>query len=86
MPVLDEMVTFQIEPDSLELVFLFDVQKRIHLSAGQPDPTEQARREAFRAKLDRGLLEDLIADRLEGDAVRGRVSFEPVAMVAKPPE
>jgi len=79
VPVLDEMVSFKIEPTHLELVFLFDVQE---VAPGfSLDPTEPARHEAFRVRLSRDVLEDLIADRLVGDAVREKVAFTEPATV-----
>lgn len=82
VPVLDEMVTFKIEPSALELVFLFDVQE---VEPGlKLDPSEPARHEAFRVRLTREVLEDLIADRLAGDAVREKVVFTEPATVDRP--
>jgi len=81
MPVLDEMVSFKIEPSALELVFLFDVQDP---APGLPvDPSLPSRHEAFRAQLSRALLEDLIADRAVGDAVREKVTMTAPAPVAR---
>lgn len=82
MPVLDEMVSFRIEPESLELVFLFDVQT---LAAGEPPSlTDEARHEAFRVRLSREMLDDLVADRVVGDAMRERAVLSPAVTVARP--
>lgn len=78
LPVLDEMVSFKIEPSGLEMVFLFDVQDFAAGEAPAGDPTEPSTPEAFRVELDKAVLEDLVADRLAGDAVRSRVHFHDV--------
>jgi hypothetical protein len=82
MPVLDEMASFKIDPQSLELVFLFDVQK---IAEGdQPSPNEDARHEAFHVRLSREMLEDLVADRVVGDAMRDKAVLSPAITVARP--
>lgn len=83
VPVLDEMVSFKIEPAALELVFLYDVQDFAAGMDSLVDPNEPAVHEAFRVQLSRAVLEDLIADRLAGDAVREKVVFTPAAPMAR---
>ncbi|MFN2377113.1 MAG: hypothetical protein ABR538_11290 [Candidatus Binatia bacterium] len=79
LPVLDEMVSFKIEPSGLELVLLFDVQEFGGGEAPAADPTSPSTPEAFRVELGKALLEDLVADRLVGEAVRAQVQFLDVA-------
>ena len=83
-PVLDEMVSFKIEPSALELVFLFDVQDIAAGSAAVLDPSAAARSEVFRARISREVLEGAIDDRLVGDALREKVEFTPAVTVAQP--
>jgi hypothetical protein len=80
LPVLDEMMSFKIDPAGLELVFLFDVQKK----SGELgfDPTEEHRHEGFRVALAEPLLDDLVADNVAGDAVRTKVDLKPSHTVA----
>ncbi len=81
LPVLDEMRSFNIAPGSLELVFLFDVQK---VAAGEvPTVSEESRHEAFRVRLAREVLEDLVADKVVGDATREKAVFTPAVPVAR---
>jgi len=80
-PVLDEMVSFHIEPEALELVFLFDVQQ---FASETPDLSAESRHEAFRARLAREVLEDLMSDKVTGDAMREKVIFTPAVTVARP--
>jgi len=79
LPVLDEMVSFKIDPAGLELVFLFDVQKR------SPEhgfsPSEEHRREGFRVTLAAPFLEDLAGNEVAGDAVRAKVELVPSNVV-----
>jgi hypothetical protein len=77
LPVLDEMVTFKIEPSALELVFFYNVQNFAMQTGATPDPTEPSTREAFRVQLGKPLLDDMIADVLVGDAVRDKAVFAP---------
>jgi hypothetical protein len=82
LPVLDEMASFKIEPEALELVFLFDVQKIV---PGEPVVlAEDAHHEAFRVLMARDVLEDLVADRVVGDAMREKVILTPAVTVARP--
>lgn len=71
-PVLEEMVSFKIEPSSLELIFLYDVQEFF----GAADPTTASEREAFRIRMGRELLDDIMLDRIVGDAVRAKVDLQ----------
>ena len=82
LPVLDEMVSFKIEPASLELVFLFDVQ-RIY-SGETPTLAPDARHEAFRVLLARDVLEELVSNELVGDAMREKAVLTPAVAVARP--
>lgn len=82
MPVLDEMVSFKIEPASLDLVFLFDVQDEV-ATVEQLDPTAAARHEAFRVRLGRPMLEEMIDDTIVGDAVREKAELSPAVTVER---
>jgi hypothetical protein len=82
LPVLEEMQSFKIDPSGLEFVLSVEVQD---LEPGLVlDPASPAQREAFRVELTREVLEDLVADRVGGDAVRARVRLTPPAPVAVP--
>ncbi len=83
-PVLDEMVSFKIEPTSLELVFLYDVQALVGAEGFRP--VDDSRREAFRVRLSRAILDEMAADRVIGDAVREKAEFTPAATVPQPRE
>jgi hypothetical protein len=75
LPVLDEMMSFKIEPAGLDLVFFFDVQP---LSGDRGfDPTEAHRSEGFRVTLGAPLLGELVTDEVVGDAVRTKVDLKP---------
>jgi hypothetical protein len=80
LPVLDEMMSFKIEPAGLDLLFFFDVQP---LSGERGfDPTEAHRHEGFRVTLGAPLLNDLATDQVAGDAVRTKVDLKPSHAVA----
>lgn len=81
-PVLDEMVSFKIQPSSLDLVFLFDVQQKA--ADGSLSPTQDARHEAFHVRIDSKVLDEIAADRLNGDAVRERAVLTPASVVVRP--
>lgn len=75
LPVLDEMVSFKIDPAGLDLVFYFDVQK---LTGERTfDPTEAHRHEGFRVTLGAPLLGQMTTDEVAGDAVRAKVDLKP---------
>jgi hypothetical protein len=80
LPVLDEMISFKIDPAGLDLVFFFDVQKK----SGERgfDPTEEHRHEGFRVTLAAPLLDDLVSNEVAGDAVRTKVDLKPSPAVA----
>lgn len=82
MPVLDEMVSFKIEPSALELVFLYNVQDFAAGEVPTADLGAPSERETFRAQLSRAVLEELIADTLRGDTVRAKVLFTPEVAAA----
>jgi hypothetical protein len=82
LPVLDEMVSFKIEPVNLDLVLLFDVQDVAGPEA--LDPTAEARHEAFRVRLSREMLDDMAVDKLAGDAVRAKAELTEAVTVARP--
>ncbi|MFN2427787.1 MAG: hypothetical protein ABR587_15225, partial [Candidatus Binatia bacterium] len=79
-PVLDEMVSFKIEPAALELVFLYQLQE----FTGAPDPTSPSEREAFRVLLSRDVLEEIVTDRVAGDAIRTKVELQPAIAPPQP--
>jgi hypothetical protein len=80
LPVVDEMVSFRIEPPSLELVFLYNVQE---LEAGLAlEPGAPSTHESFRVRLPQAVLERMIDDRIKGDAVRENAEFTPESVVA----
>lgn len=81
-PVLDEMVSFKIEPSALELVFLYNVQDFPAAAEPVADLGAPSEREAFRAQLSRAVLTELIDDTLQGEAVRAKVVFTPEVAVA----
>jgi hypothetical protein len=83
LPVLDEMVSFKIDPAGLDLVFFFDVQKKSAESGF--DPTEAHRHEGFRVTLAAPLLADLVSNEIAGDAVRAKVDLEPSPAVPASP-
>ena len=83
VPVLDEMVSFKIEPSALELVFLYDVQDFSAGSGTAADLTAPSTHDAFRVQLSRPVLEDLISDRLVGEALREKVVFTPEVAAAR---
>ena len=83
LPVLDEMVSFKIDPSAVELVFLYDVQDFSAGTDSVADPGAPSVHEAFRAQLSRAVLEDLISNRLAGEAVREKVVFTPEAVAAR---
>lgn len=73
LPVLDQMVTFKIEPGSLEMVLLYDVQD---LEPGTSlDPSAPARHEGFRVQLPRELLAQMIDDQVVGEAVQQKAKM-----------
>lgn len=73
LPVLDQMVTFKIEPAALELVLLYEVQD---LEPGLPlDPTTPSRHEGFRTQLSKELLADMLADRVGGEAIQEKAKM-----------
>lgn len=85
-PVLDEMVSFQIEPSALELVFLYDVQPATFTEDQQAqfDVSGPASHEAFRVRLARAVLEALVTDEIAGDAMHEKVVFTPVVVLPEP--
>lgn len=80
LPVLDEMLSFKIDPAGLDLVFFFDVQKKT--GERDFDPTEAHRHEGFRVTLGAPLLDDLATNEVAGDAVRTKVDLKPSPAVA----
>lgn len=84
-PVLDEMVSFHIAPESLELVFLYDVQPAAnHGELVTFDVSAPASHESFRVRLARPVLEAIVANQIENEAMAEKAVFTPVVAVPKP--
>jgi hypothetical protein len=83
-PVLDEMVSFHIAPESLELVFLYDVQPATHGEQLTFDVSAPASHESFRVRLARPVLEAIVANQVANEAMAEKAVFTPVVVVPKP--
>ncbi|HYB97686.1 MAG TPA: hypothetical protein VEC57_00990 [Candidatus Limnocylindrales bacterium] len=70
-PVLEEMVSFNLEPHGLELVFLFGVQQ----TNEDPDPAKPSRFERFSIWLPADKLESAATENHTADAIRGAAVF-----------
>lgn len=83
MPVLDEMVSFKIDPSALELVFYYEARgggpKDGNTADDDPSSHQTLTREGFRARIPKATLEKVVSNEIEGDALATVVELEPIA-------
>lgn len=81
-PVLAEMRSFQIRPEALELVLVYDVAGA---DAERSEPASASHAEEARFALDRALLEEIAAREIAADDILKRIEASEVAPHVRAP-